>query len=145
MPHPYTLTVTDAPAAGDFNTVEAGLIKFNERFAPPDAYRPLAVFVRSPSGRVVGGLLGNTYWNWLYVASLWLDDEVRGRRVGSEVLKLAETEAARRGCRHVHLDTMDFQALGFYQKLGYIMWGQLDDLPPGHTRFFLRKDLPAGT
>jgi hypothetical protein len=39
------------------------------------------------------------------------------------------------------VDTIDFQALPFYQKLGYTGWGRLDDLPPGHVRYFLKKDL----
>ena len=50
-------------------------------------------------------------------------------------------EPLRRGCRHAHLDTFTFQALGFYEKHGYSVWGALDDLPPGFTRYFLRKDL----
>ena len=34
-----------------------------------------------------------------------------------------------------------FQALGFYQKRGYTVAGQLDGYPPGHTKYFLRKEL----
>jgi hypothetical protein len=50
-------------------------------------------------------------------------------------------EAANGGARSVHLDTYDFQALGFYKKLGYGVFGELDDYPPGHTRYFLTKPL----
>jgi hypothetical protein len=53
----------------------------------------------------------------------------------------AEAEAIRRGCRHAHVDTIDFQAPDFYLKLGYTVWGVLDDIPPGHRRIFLKKDL----
>jgi hypothetical protein len=43
------------------------------------------------------------------------------------------------------LDTMSFQALDFYLKLGYTVFGRLDDLPEGHSRIFLKKalDCPA--
>jgi hypothetical protein len=41
----------------------------------------------------------------------------------------------------VHLDTMSFQALPFYQKQGYTVFGILEDLPEGHRRYYLRKDL----
>ena len=38
-----------------------------------------------------------------------------------------------------------FQALPFYQKYGYQVWGQLDDFPPGHTHYYLRKEFsPLG-
>ena len=54
-------------------------------------------------------------------------------------MQSAQHEAHLRGCRHAYLDTFDFQALGFYQKLGYELFGHLDDYPPGHTKYFLQK------
>ena len=33
------------------------------------------------------------------------------------------------------------QSLPFYLKHGYALWGQLDDFPVGHTRYFLKKAL----
>jgi len=49
-------------------------------------------------------------------------------------------EALRRGCHHAWVDTQ-FGALGFYQRLGYAVFGQLPDYPPGFTRSFLSKVL----
>ena len=54
-------------------------------------------------------------------------------------MRAAEQEARDRGCSHAHCDTYDFQALPFYQKLGYQVFGQLEDYPAGHTRYFLQK------
>ena len=54
---------------------------------------------------------------------------------------MAEAEAIRRGCKNAHLDTLSFQALDFYKKYGYTVFGQLDGLPPGHSRYYLRKTL----
>jgi hypothetical protein len=53
----------------------------------------------------------------------------------------AESEAVNRGCASSWLDTFSFQARGFYEKLGYRVFGELCDNPPGHTRFFLKKSL----
>ena len=49
--------------------------------------------------------------------------------------------AASRGCFAATLDTHSFEALGFYQKRGYEVFGTLEDYPPGHTKYFLRKRL----
>jgi hypothetical protein len=49
----------------------------------------------------------------------------------------------RRGCVGVWLDTFSFQARGFYEKLGYRVFGEVADYPPGHTRHFLKKSLCA--
>jgi hypothetical protein len=39
------------------------------------------------------------------------------------------------------LDTFDFQARGFYERNGYELFGTLDDCPPGHKRYYLKKAL----
>jgi hypothetical protein len=39
------------------------------------------------------------------------------------------------------LDTFSFQALGFYEKLGYRIFGELGDVAGGHKWYFLKKDL----
>jgi hypothetical protein len=41
----------------------------------------------------------------------------------------------------VWLDTYSFQARGFYERLGYTVFGTINDYPPGHSRFFLTKTL----
>ena len=59
-------------------------------------------------------------------------------------MRRAEDEARRRGCRGIWLDSFTFQAPGFYQRLGYEIFGALDDYPPGDKRCFLRKRLDVG-
>jgi hypothetical protein len=57
------------------------------------------------------------------------------------LVEKAETEARLRGCHHAFLDTFDFQARQFCEKLGYYEFGRLAEFPVGHTRFFLMKRL----
>jgi len=52
-----------------------------------------------------------------------------------------ERAAVERGCYAAYLDTFDFQAVSFYELLGYSAIGALEDFPFGHTRFFLQKRL----
>ena len=84
-------------------------------------------------------MIGHTFASWLYVELLWLPEELRGSGLGVRVLAEAEAEAARRDCIGSHLDTFSFQAPGFYRRLGYEVFGVIDDYPPGHRRLFLRK------
>ena len=90
---------------------------------------------------MVGGLVGEIGWKWLFVELLWIAESHRDRGLGANLLRSAEAEAMRRGARHVYLDTFDFQARPFYERQGYEVFGVLEDYPPGHRRFFLRKDL----
>jgi ribosomal protein S18 acetylase RimI-like enzyme len=55
----------------------------------------------------------------------------------------AETLAMQRGATKATLETHSYQAPEFYKKRGYVVFGQLDGYPPGHVKFFMRKDLAA--
>jgi GNAT superfamily N-acetyltransferase len=129
------------PAEADLEAIRAGLHAFNTLAASDDSHQFLTLLVRDDEGRLLGGLLGDTYWGWLHVGILWLDESVRRQGYGSRLLAAAEAEALRRGCLRAHLDTMSFQALPFYEKHGYKEWGRLEDLPPGHSRIYLSKTL----
>jgi GNAT superfamily N-acetyltransferase len=80
-------------------------------------------------------------WHWLSIDTLWVLESFRGKGLGSALLDAVEQEARQRGCRWSNLNTFDFQAPGFYRKAGYVEFGRLVDYPPGHTNFFLRKEL----
>jgi GNAT superfamily N-acetyltransferase len=141
--HPscYKISIEENPSDEDVLFVREGLQHFNRLHVPDDDYQPVVLFLRDPDGTMVGGLLGETYWGWLPIGILWLQEAVRRQGFGSRLLSAAEEEAARRGCRGVHLDTMSFQALPFYQKRGYQVFGELENLPPGNRRIFLFKKL----
>jgi GNAT superfamily N-acetyltransferase len=76
---------------------------------------------------------------------LFVPESMRGRGVGTALLAAAETEARSRNCLGISVDTLSFQAAPFYEKLGFSIFGVLDDCPPGHRRLFFQKRLvPAG-
>ena len=138
-----TMSVDSSPGAHDCAAVVAGLVHHTEREAQVQRRnpQPLSVFVRDAQQAVVGGLNGVTIWNWLHVDHLWVRANLRGHGLGSRLLATAERVAIERGCRYAMLDTFDFQAKPFYERLGYRQWGELPDFPAGHTRFFLARSL----
>src|SRR5581483_11935644 len=97
--------------------------------------------LRDRRGTVVGGLVGEYYWGWLHIETLAMAEDMRGRGFGTRLLTTAEADARRRGCRHICLETFSFQARPFYERLGYEVFGTLDDYPPGHKKYFMRKTL----
>ena len=56
-------------------------------------------------------------------------------------LARAEEVAVERGCTHARLDTFDFQARDFYERLGYTVYAELPGFPTGHAQLHLRKVL----
>jgi ribosomal protein S18 acetylase RimI-like enzyme len=75
----------------------------------------------------------------LHVDLLFLPESLRRIGIGRQLMSDAEGEAIRRGCRGAWLDTYSFQARGFYERLGYTVFGTIEDYPPGYSRFFLKK------
>lgn len=136
----YTFELTNKRVEED-NLIWDALYQFNMQFTEEDQHSYLGVFVRRPTGELVGGLLGETYWRWLHINIIWVHEDHRRASLGTQLVARAESEAINRGCRHAYLDTLDFQAQDFYHKLGYTVWGTLDDFPPAHRRIFMKKDL----
>ncbi len=137
------ITLTDAPTPEMRQAIEDGLGAFNSsRIGISVEPRPLAVLLSDPdSDAVVGGLYGSTWMSYLQVNLLFVPEKMRGAGIGRKLITEAEAEAIRRGCSAATLDTFSFQARGFYEKLGYSVFGTLDDYPPGHSRFYLAKRL----
>lgn len=109
----------------------------------PDAREvPLQVWALDEAGDLAGGLVGHTWATWLHVTYLWVDERHRGAGLGSRLLSQAERTASReRGCRSARVETWDFQAPEFYQRLGYRVVCVIPDYPPGITEYTLTKKL----
>jgi GNAT superfamily N-acetyltransferase len=125
----------------DEAVVVRGLLAFNEDRLGPADERPVKFVARDSAGVVVGGILGHTRWRWLYIAKLWVDEHARGHGLGTRLIAAAEDLARSRGCTDVNLDTFDYQARPFYEKLGYELFGTLEGYPPGSRQYYLRKPL----
>jgi len=102
---------------------------------------PIAFFLKDERGEVLGGLLGNIWAGWLHVATLGVAAPMRGRGFGHELMQRAEAYAIERGCTNAFLDTFSFQARPFYEKLGYRVFGTLENHPVGHEHYFMTKQL----
>lgn len=109
----------------------------------PPNWQTFHILLRDAKGAVVGGIKAHTGWDCLTISILALAPSLRGKGYGTQLLAQAEAEGVRRGCRFAHLDTFDFQALPFYQKRGYEIFGTLDGYAGGHTQYFVKKLLPA--
>ena len=77
----------------------------------------------------------------MHIDVLWVDENHRGQDLGSKLMTAIEHYAAGHGYPLVYLETASFQALPFYESLGYKKFGELADITAGHTLFFLRKEL----
>jgi GNAT superfamily N-acetyltransferase len=118
-----------------------GLVQFNRQNAGPLAYSRKVIGARDAKGRLLGGVILQSYWRETYVELLWLSAKARRGGLGTELIAFAEREARRRGSRIIHLNTYSFQAPAFYEKQGYTRFGALSGSPRGKSRYFYFKPL----
>ena len=129
------------PTENETKYIRQELNQFNNERVGEDGHTPLNIVEYDTNGNIIGGILGGTYWGWMYVDILWVHENHRYKGIGSKLLREAEKEATCRGCHHVHLDTMSWQAPEFYQKHGYEAIGILPDIPNGYQKYLLMKAL----
>ena len=141
MDEEYSIVYVDNPEQSAWGIIGRGVGNYNTEQTGDNKFLRLCFVLHAPDQEIVGGVIGEIYWDWLYIDLLWVKDELRGRGYGHRLLTLAEDEARQRGAKNVYLDTLSFQAPDFYEQHGYQIFGELEDFPPGHQRYFLRKQL----
>ena len=102
---------------------------------------PLNLYVEDEHGEIMAGLVAETFGNWLEIEYLFVKEDLRGQGIGSRLMHQAESEAKKRNCRYVFVNTYQFQAPAFYQKHGYQEVFTLKDYPCTGQRHYYQKDL----
>jgi GNAT superfamily N-acetyltransferase len=118
-----------------------GLVAYNRSQIGRRKWKNVAISIRNDAGEIVGGVTGEVWSDWLFVQLLWLDEAYRGHDLATRAMDALEDEARAFGAKHAYLDTFSFQARPFYEKRGYRVFGQLENYPDEHTRYWLTKAL----
>ena len=141
MDEEYHIVYVDKPEQSAWGIIGQGIRNYNKQQAGDDKAQNLCFALYAPDQVIVGGVIGAIYWDWFYLDLMWVKDDLRGRGFGHRLLTLAEDEARQRGAENVYLDTFSFQAPNFYKQHGYQVFGELQNFPPGHQRYFFTKQL----
>jgi len=133
--------ITDNVKKEDKETIFQGLLEYNLARIENKDPKDLGIYFQDETGTKLAGLIGDTHGNWLAVKYLWVSEELRGKSIGSQILKQAEDTAKERGCKYVFLDTFSFQAPLFYKKYGYKEVFALEEYPVTGKRYYFTKTL----
>jgi GNAT superfamily N-acetyltransferase len=102
---------------------------------------PIAVKITDEKNNIIAGAAGRTFGHWFLLDTLWVSDLLRGQNIGSKLLSKLETLAKEKGCTECLLDTLNFQAMPFYEKKGYeVQWTQ-KNFPITGCKYFMTKIL----
>jgi len=122
-----------------------GLDNFNKKYSNniiPFENKKTFGFEVYENGELIGGACGHTNMgNWVWVELLYVDEKHRGKDIGTLLIKKIENFCKENRCLGVHLNTWDWQAKGFYEKMGFDCYGELKNHPLGGACFYMKKQL----
>ncbi len=137
----YTTFINYNAPAADNQVIKDGLDHFNNAMIGV-AGKSLSVFLKDENGKIHGGVGAWMYpGESIYIQAIWVEENLREKHYGTQLMQLVEEEAIKQGCRYSTVDTYSFQAEEFYLKIGYERMGEIKNLWFEHSRIFLRKHL----
>lgn len=135
------IEVLDNPEQEIIDYLNKKIADFNWAHWEVSERSPLAVQIKNDQGEIIAGAAARSFGDWLLLDTLWVADELRGQNIGSEILKKIEASGKKRGCIKCLLDTLNFQAMPFYEKHGYkTQWVQ-QGYPKTGCKYFMVKEL----
>jgi GNAT superfamily N-acetyltransferase len=130
------------PPPDEMRLIAEGLYESVEvLFGTSRERRPFSVFVRQGNGTVVGGVNARLAFGDLHVDQLWCAERIRRRGYASRLLACAEEYGRQHGAAAALLNTFDPALVGFYERRGYQLIGEVPGLAATHSVYFLRKEL----
>lgn len=129
----------------DSEYIRKKVIEHNLSKLPDDVKHPvknISFILRDKGGEILGGISGTIFWYNLHIDYLWVDESLRGKGYGKELLNCIENIARENRCKLIQLDTFSFQAPSFYRKNGYEIVGVVEEHPnKENQQYYLKKKL----
>lgn len=137
----YLINYEPNPKHEEVNVIWEGISENAQSEKGHKPGKPFAYFIKDESERIKGGCTGCIFYGCMYVDLLWIDKLLRGNQYGSKLMENAEKLAKENKCSFIAVNTMDFEALDFYKKLGYFIEFERHGFDKDSIMYFLRKNI----
>ncbi|HHF7375357.1 GNAT family N-acetyltransferase [Legionella bozemanae] len=101
-------------------------------------YISLNYHIKDEDGLIIASINAFSCWQMAYISEFCVALKFRNQGIGS-LLSIKLRKKQKLGATVSHTDTFDWRAKDFYLKYGYEAFGTIENCPPGHKRFFLKK------
>lgn len=102
-------------------------------------YEEYTLCLKDNCENIIGGVVASKDNERMTINYLWVDDSARGNGYGAKLIKHVEEIAIDKRCTVIWLNTFGFQAPDFYIKMGYELFGVLENCINGHNQYFFKK------
>ncbi|MBX2855327.1 MAG: GNAT family N-acetyltransferase [Rhodobacteraceae bacterium] len=107
----------------------------------PEESAPFAIIRRDGEGRLTAAASGEISFRSLHISHLFVASPLRRRGVGASLLSAVEAYSRARQCERLHLETRSGDALRFYRRHGFEIFGELPRYAGEQSLYFLQKRL----
>lgn len=128
----------------DREFIRKKVIEYNMASLPANVKRmaeQISFMARNREGEIIGGITGTAFWQHMHIDFLWVSPELRGQKIGEQLIGQLEQYAREKDYRLMVVETFSFQAPGFYRKQGFREFGVIEDHPAGCSQHFFEKRL----
>ncbi len=136
-----TETIQGEPNPQDKQIMVDGMLAHHARKGHPRKTDTFSILLKDNTGVLKGVVVASVLWNGLHIDTLWIDETVRNQKWGSTLMSLAEKEGCLRGATIAYTDTFTWQAPDFYEKMGYSLYGKIDNFPEGNSLSYYWKKI----
>ena len=137
----YKLSFEDNPRHEDVQILGDGIMTNAKKMKGFNPLQFFAFFIRDEKNEIVGGCNGTNLYGCVYVDQLWIKEDLREQGWGKKLMAKAEEFAKQKNCTFMTVNTMDWEALDFYKKLGFEVEFERKGFEKNSVFYFLRKDL----
>ncbi len=106
-----------------------------------DGFGKAIAFAALDQGEYAGAVVIRAFWGALHIKNMWVHKDSRGKGVGRHLLNQAIIYGKKEKHPFAFVETMSFQALEFYQKMGFVLEYTRDGYVQDISFHYLRKDL----
>ena len=96
MDEEYRIEYVDKPEESAWGIIGRGVSTYNIQQTGDDKFQRLCFVLQTPDQEIVGGVLGEIYWDWIHIDLLWVKD-------GNYFNKKMNWQTAKRACESLDL------------------------------------------
>lgn len=124
----------------DQEAINLGFKKHSKNIsAPKYESKKINWIASNDRNETVGAITCKLLWDWIYIDELWIDEKIRGKGYGKQLIELVEEYANKNKLQGIWLWTQSWQAEDFYINLGYEEFTRFQNFPKGYERIGFRK------
>ena len=106
-----------------------------------DGKNDLIAFVAMDKQDFAGAVAVAVFWGALHIKYVYVTEKYRDQGLGTRLMEYAFLYGKKNQCPFAFLETMSFQALEFYERLGFSLEFTRTGFSHGTSFHYLRKDL----